>query len=208
MRKAILEKFIFVLLAALCINSVIFYIASRNTILDTTKKDMLYTMEILDQTLDYEGDLAGQVQRMENFTAGNPSRLTLIRTDGTVVSDSDADPAELDNHLSRKEVVQAMKKGSGFMERYSHTLKRNLLYVAYRSNRADMIIRVSVPYSGASEYLTMLLPAALFSFLAALACACGFQTFRGLCNTAFKQYCSGNVKGKGGLQRRLYRTAF
>lgn len=38
MRKAILEKFIFVLLAALCINSVIFYIASRNTILDTTKK--------------------------------------------------------------------------------------------------------------------------------------------------------------------------
>ena len=79
MRKAILEKFIFVLLAALCINSVIFYIASRNTILDTTKKDMLYTMEILDQTLDYEGDLAGQVQRMENFTAGNPSRLTLIR---------------------------------------------------------------------------------------------------------------------------------
>lgn len=74
------------------------------------KKDMLYTMEILDQTLDYEGDLAGQVQRMENFTAGNPSRLTLIRTDGTVVSDSDADPAELDNHLSRKEVVQAMKR--------------------------------------------------------------------------------------------------
>ena len=56
MRKAILEKFIFVLLAALCINSVIFYIASRNTILDTTKKDMLYTMEILDQTLDYEGE--------------------------------------------------------------------------------------------------------------------------------------------------------
>ena len=49
MRKAILEKFIFVLLAALCINSVIFYIASRNTILDTTRKDMLYTMEMIDQ---------------------------------------------------------------------------------------------------------------------------------------------------------------
>ena len=54
MRKAILEKFIFVLLAALCINSVIFYIASRNTILDTTRKDMLYTMEMIDRTLDYD----------------------------------------------------------------------------------------------------------------------------------------------------------
>ena len=171
MRKAILEKFIFVLLAALCINSVIFYIASRNTILDTTRKDMLYTMEMIDRTLDYDGDLLEQVRRMETFTAGNTSRITLIRTDGTVVSDSDADPLELDNHLSRKEVVQALENGSGSARRYSHTSKRNLLYVAYRSNRADMIIRVSVPYSGASEYLTMLLPAALFSFLAALVCA-------------------------------------
>lgn len=104
MRKAILEKFIFVLLAALCINSVIFYIASRNTILDTTRKDMLYTMEMIDRTLDYDGDLLEQVRRMETFTAGNTSRITLIRTDGTVVSDSDADPLELDNHLSRKEM--------------------------------------------------------------------------------------------------------
>ena len=150
MRKAILEKFIFVLLAALCINSVIFYIASRNTILDTTRKDMLYTMEMIDRTLDYDGDLLEQVRRMETFTAGNTSRITLIRTDGTVVSDSDADPLELDNHLSRKEVVQALENGSGSARRYSHTSKRNLLYVAYRSNRADMIIRVSVPYSGAS----------------------------------------------------------
>lgn len=171
MRKAILERFIFVLLAALCINSVIFYIASRNTILNTTGKDMLYTLEMLDQTLDYEGDLSQQVQRMEAFTAGNPSRVTLIRTDGTVVSDSDADPSELDNHLSRKEVVQALDKGNGSARRYSYTLKKELLYVAYKSARSDIIIRVSVPYSGATEYLTMLLPAALFSFLAALVCA-------------------------------------
>ena len=171
MRKAILERFIFVLLAALCINSVIFYIASRNTILNTTGKDMLYTLEMLDQTLDYEGDLSQQVQRMEAFTAGNPSRVTLIRTDGTVVSDSDADPSELDNHLSRKEVVQALDKGNGSARRYSYTLKKELLYVASKSARSDMIIRVSVPYSGATEYLTMLLPAALFSFLAALVCA-------------------------------------
>ena len=95
MRKTILERFIFVLLAALCINSVIFYIASRNTILNTTGKDMLYTLEMIDQTLDYDGDLSQQVQRMEAFTAGNPSRVTLIRTDGTVVSDSDADPRNL-----------------------------------------------------------------------------------------------------------------
>ena len=31
---------------------------------------------MLDQTLDYEGDLSQQVQRMETFTAGNPNRVT------------------------------------------------------------------------------------------------------------------------------------
>jgi len=208
MRKAILEKFIFVLLAALCINSVIFYIASRNTILDTTKKDMLYTMEILDQTLDYEGDLAGQVQRMENFTAGNPSRLTLIRTDGTVVSDSDADPAELDNHLSRKEVVQAMKKGSGCGTLFPHIKEKSFIcglqiqpgrydHPCFRALFRGQRIPDHAPSGGSFQ-----LPGG------SCLCTGGFQTFRGLCNTAFKQYCSGNVKGKGRLQRRLYRTAF
>ena len=42
---------------------------------------------------------------------------------------------------------------------------------AFQSHRSDMILRISVPYSGFSEYLPMLLPAALVSFLAALACA-------------------------------------
>ena len=79
MRKAILEKFIFVLLAALCINSVIFYIASRNTILDTTKKDMLYTMEILDQTLDYEGETTVPSVRIKVRRLGFPAVKFSIR---------------------------------------------------------------------------------------------------------------------------------
>ena len=48
MRKAILERFILVLLAALCIHSVIFYIASSNMILDTSSRDMRYTIKAID----------------------------------------------------------------------------------------------------------------------------------------------------------------
>ncbi len=43
MRKALLERFILVLLAALCINSVIFYIASSKMMLKNSKNDMTYT---------------------------------------------------------------------------------------------------------------------------------------------------------------------
>lgn len=171
MRKAILRRFILVLLAALCINSVIFYIASSNMILNTSRRDMAYTIRALDSILDYEGDLMAQMQRLEAFTDLDSSRVTLIRGDGTVLTDSDAQAEYLDNHLGRAEVRQAVEQGEGYARRYSDTLKKTMLYVACRSEHADMVLRLAVPYSGISEYLPMLLPAAMVSFLAAMACS-------------------------------------
>ncbi len=65
MRRAILKKFILVLLAALCINSVIFYLASRHTILKMAREDMtLYHGNDWIRLLDYEDEsyLAVQVR--------------------------------------------------------------------------------------------------------------------------------------------------
>ena len=171
MRKAILERFILVLLAALCIHSVIFYIASSNMILDTSSRDMRYTIKAIDSILDYDGDLMSQMQHLEAFTDMDSSRITLIRTDGTVITDSDADAEYLDNHLGREEIRNAGEEGEGYARRYSSTLKKTMLYVACRSDHADMVLRLAVPYSGISEYLPMLFPAALVSFLAALICS-------------------------------------
>ena len=171
MRKAILERFILVLLAALCIHSVIFYIASSNMILDTSSRDMRYTIKAIDSILDYDGDLMSQMQHLEAFTDMDSSRITLIRTDGTVITDSDADAEYLDNHLGREEIRKAVEEGEGYARRYSSTLKKTMLYVACRSDHADMVLRLAVPYSGISEYLPMLFPAALVSFLAALICS-------------------------------------
>lgn len=171
MRKAILQRFILVLLAALCINSVIFYIASSNMILTTSRRDMRYTLRAIDSILDYNGDLMSQMHRLEAFTDQDSSRVTLIKSNGTVITDSDADARELDNHLSRSEVETAVEKGEGYAKRYSQTLKKTMLYVACRSDHADMVLRLAVPYSGISEYLPMLLPSAAVSFLAAMFCA-------------------------------------
>ena len=173
MRRAILKKFILVLLAALCINSVIFYLISSHMILKMAREDMTYTIEMIDRLLDYEDEsyLAVQIERMEEFTGADDTRVTLIHLDGTVVSDTDTSTEDLDNHLSRKEVKEALLNGMGYAKRYSKTMGKHFLYVAFQSHRSDMILRISVPYSGFSEYLPMLLPAALVSFLAALACA-------------------------------------
>ena len=85
MRKAIFIQFIRVLLAALLLNSIIFYIASSSRMLKTARKDMLYTLETLDCILDYQGDLNKQVKQMESVIGKNQSRLTLILQEWTTI---------------------------------------------------------------------------------------------------------------------------
>jgi two-component system phosphate regulon sensor histidine kinase PhoR len=58
------------------------------------------------------------------------ARLTYIREDGKVLGDTEHDPATMDNHLSREEIVEARKSGYGHSIRYSDTLGQNMLYVA------------------------------------------------------------------------------
>lgn len=58
------------------------------------------------------------------------TRLTVIRPDGTVAADSDAEPADMENHGSRPEVVEAYTRGVGMRMRFSHTLQRRMMYVA------------------------------------------------------------------------------
>ena len=64
MRGAILKKFISVLLAALFLNSLIFYVGSSAIILDNAKRDMRYILESADSLLDYGGELSAKIQRL------------------------------------------------------------------------------------------------------------------------------------------------
>jgi two-component system phosphate regulon sensor histidine kinase PhoR len=57
-------------------------------------------------------------------------RITLIRPDGTVVADSEQDPAAMDNHADREEVLAAADRPFGIARRYSHTLQQYMMYVA------------------------------------------------------------------------------
>ncbi len=83
------------------------------------------------------------------------ARVTLISPAGTVIGDSDVAPerlAQLENHLQRPEVQQALKNGSGSALRYSDTLRTSMLYSAltYGNGTTDGIIRLAMPL----DYLT------------------------------------------------------
>ena len=90
---------------------------------------MTYTIKAVDSILDYDRDLMEQMERLEAFTDQDSSRMTLIKSDGTVVTDSDADAEYLDNHQGREEIQAAMEHGEGYARRYSKTLGKTMLYV-------------------------------------------------------------------------------
>jgi two-component system phosphate regulon sensor histidine kinase PhoR len=76
------------------------------------------------------------------------ARITIIASDGTVLADSDHDPATMDNHITRPEVLQALQTGAGQSVRHSTTLERDLLYVAVpmeQGGRSVGVARVAMP---------------------------------------------------------------
>lgn len=88
--------------------------------------------EQLQQSLDY---IAPEQMR-------STDRITLIAPDGTVLFDSVAKAAGMENHLNREEVAQALQEGSGKSSHYSNTVLKKNLYYALRL-RDGNVLRLS-----------------------------------------------------------------
>ena len=95
-------------------------------------------------------------------------RITWIDNNGKVLYDSDADSTEMENHLSREEVQQALQTGYGESSRYSETLSQKLLYSARRLDNGT-VLRVSTMQASIwTILLAFLQPICLILILALL----------------------------------------
>ncbi|MCX6108998.1 MAG: hypothetical protein NTZ90_05260 [Proteobacteria bacterium] len=96
--------------------------------------------------------LAGQLPdgdaQLRRLGADTNTRITLIAPDGKVISDSEGIAGDMENHLLRPEVQQALSQPFGFSERHSATLGKPLLYLAkaVRAEDSSMqgVVRVSL----------------------------------------------------------------
>ena len=59
-------------------------------------------------------------------------RVTWVGENGEVLFDSDADAGEMENHLEREEIREALESGAGESSRYSATLTERAFYRAQR----------------------------------------------------------------------------
>ena len=73
-------------------------------------------------------------------------RITWIDIDGTVLYDSDALSSDMENHLEREEIKEALATGYGESKRYSATLMDRSLYAAQRLEDGT-VLRLSIAQS-------------------------------------------------------------
>lgn len=94
-------------------------------------------------------------------------RITWIDTDGTVIYDTEGNSVEMENHLQREEVKQALLNGTGESIRYSSTLLKRSLYCAKRMDDGT-ILRLSVAQNTIITLLLSMLQPILIMFVVAL----------------------------------------
>ena len=76
------------------------------------------------------------------------TRLTIILPSGLVGGDSDANPAEMDNHADRPEVIEALAARTGRVTRFSDSLRKNIMYVAValpEEGETRAVMRTALP---------------------------------------------------------------
>src|ERR1039458_6811250 len=83
-----------------------------------------------------------RVRRMARAAGG---RITVVRADGKVLVDSEADAAGMENHRTRPELVQAFRGESGSDIRQSATVGVSFLYVAVPVAGGSTALRIAFP---------------------------------------------------------------
>jgi two-component system phosphate regulon sensor histidine kinase PhoR len=136
------------------------------------------------------------------------TRFTVIRADGVVLADSREDPAAMDNHRMRPEVLEALAKGVGSETRYSHTLDREMTYVAvpmFNGEGVSGFARAAVPLTAVRDRLSEMRAMVLLGGLTAavLALLIGFLVARSFTRPIARMTAAADAIASGDYDQRL-----
>ena len=107
------------------------------------------------------------VDYFENFDS-SVFRFTVVDADGTVLYDTQANPADMENHANREEIAEAYKDGSGSGARTSYTLTQKTFYEAVLLENGN-VLRISVSQLTVGALILNMIPSiAAIVFVAAV----------------------------------------
>jgi two-component system phosphate regulon sensor histidine kinase PhoR len=183
------------------------------------------TLVEIEQSLDVRATLLHAVA-LESFSSNTKvqkriralglntnTRFTIIKPDGTVFADSEEDPAMMDNHANRPEILAARSHGRGITTRFSDTVDMKMMYYALPVEKEGLFlgyVRTSLPLSVIDDRLSHVRTSVLFSMAISIlvALVLGFIVARGFAKpltamTAIAESMSGgNYNQRVSIERK------
>ena len=145
--KTVFLSILLTLVLVLGVSISVFYTTYENRIESDLSAELRFLVAVADEGSDGITDVS---------IPGH--RVTIIAEDGSVLYESETDPYDMENHLERPEVQEALIYGFGEDTRQSHTLLENLHYAASRLSDGR-ILRLAVPADTLLSFIAeMLLP--------------------------------------------------
>jgi two-component system phosphate regulon sensor histidine kinase PhoR len=170
--KLILGVFCLLLLALVTVDYFATQVAQDTYIRNLTEQ-LADKARMLALSLPDAGRLDDQYARAMARAAGG--RITAVRADGKVLVDSEANAAEMENHRTRPELMQAFRGETGSSVRRSATIGVSFLYVAVPAAPLGGAIRIAVPLAEINRQVNRIrariLASTALSFLPAIALA-------------------------------------
>lgn len=128
---------------------------------DQVATDLLARARIIasELTPPLDHDTVSLNQMINGLGRRTLTRITIIMPGGQVIADSSENPAVMENHQGRPEIVQALGGQVGQAMRYSDTLRRRLIYLAipvWQNGAVVGVVRVSLPLAVIDEALKTL----------------------------------------------------
>ena len=120
---------------------VVVHYAIKDIYISQTKDELISDVNIISLQINNHTDFDKLAKKIKNV---DDIRVTFIRDDGLVLGESNKDKSTMDNHRLRPEIIQARKKGLGYSIRHSHTLERDLIYVAKKCDLGSETVYVRV----------------------------------------------------------------
>ncbi len=146
--RSIISVAMVVLLASLFIASSFLYDYFNKSQVSQLKEELSLVAANVDE--------AG-AEYFDNFDS-SMFRFTLVSADGEVLYDSQANATDMENHLDREEITEAIENGNGSSARYSSTLTERTFYEATRLENGN-VLRISISQVTVGALILGMLPA-------------------------------------------------
>ncbi len=146
--KKIAYRISILFLAVIVVSTVVSVVYLNRSYVENTRRELQMQAKVYEELLG-GGDISRYADAEDEISG---VRTTIIEPSGKVILDTEADVSELENHLGRPEIRQALSNGTGTNIRYSDTLGKELMYVALYSQELELFIRVALPLEGMSVF--------------------------------------------------------